>query len=208
MTIMVGQSALALTEADNPSTTTDAAVEAVAVAAQPAIFTPAQQQEAKEAIQVLGNAFGITQEAAAPQGTAATVAGVADKALDMMAGAVGAIAGKIEQVAPQVWGMMIRQQYAKAVGGLIVPTCLFIAFLIIMIVAKNALKKAMSDDEDDGELTVFIICALVISAIVAVISGIIMVVNAKEGVMILINPEYYAIKDLLQMLLAPGSFVQ
>lgn len=50
-----------------------------------------------------------------------TVGDVADKALGLFTNAIGTLSESLKKIAPEVWRIMIRQQYASAAADLITP---------------------------------------------------------------------------------------
>lgn len=212
---------LVLMAATNVPTGYAFAQEAERAPAASAVFTPEQQEEARAALQMLGQAFGVTDDAAAPAKAETkaepkkekkTMADVADKALDAVTNAVATIAGKMEQVAPKVWEVMIVQQYAKAIGFIIVPFGLVIILFIYMFATRYAASKKYPLEEkvifERGDITSYgalWIFTTLIPSILLVCIGIWFFNRAADSVMYVINPDYYAVKDLLQMLLKPGS---
>jgi len=60
-----------------------------------------------------------------------TMAEVSDRALDLLEKSVTSVAAGVEKAAPQVWRVAVRQQYAKAIGPLVLPWGVFISGFII-----------------------------------------------------------------------------
>jgi hypothetical protein len=184
-----------------------------------AVFSPADIREARETLQILAGGFGIElgagQPVAVPTPAPAepapkkSMADVADKALEMSAKLVTSIAGKMEQVAPRVWEVLVRQQYAKAIGELIAPFGLFWGFLIAAFIIRKVWKLSEREKDDcvdmDSMHTWRGIITFILPLIVCVFLGISFFCRFSDSIMYLINPEYYAVRDLLQMLLKPGS---
>jgi len=103
----------------------------------------------------------------------------------------------LKKIAPDVWDIMVRQQYAKAIGEPVVAFALvFIAMLM---------KKYLGSLKVDGDANIARNVGVGASIIGAIISGIVFVYYFSDSIMILINPRYYAIKDLLSLLLNKGS---
>lgn len=130
-----------------------------------------------------------------------TMGDAADKALDMLGGAVGTVADTLKKIGPEVWRIMIIQQYANAARSLAGPIFALIASLIVFFAARKGLtikedEKSYSQDDWRGfkhflkGVTWFApcLCALIVA------------INLSEAVAMLINPEYYALKDLLGLL--------
>ncbi|MFA5358603.1 MAG: hypothetical protein WC310_02135 [Patescibacteria group bacterium] len=172
------------------------------------VFSPEQKGEAKESLKELGEMFGVTTptEKEPPQQTPTTVVGIADKALDMIGNLVGTIAKVVEGVAPEVWEIMVRQQYAKGISLLVVPWGLFLLSIVYMGVIRIFWKKYPDGDDfsEDGSITDkgwrgFI--ATLLPLIILFLDTIWALSRTADAVLMLINPKYYAVQDLLRMLL-------
>lgn len=184
--------------------------------ATPPVFTAEQKQEAKQTLEAVGKALGVqvspSPGAPAGQATGKTVADVLDKGLDLTASAVSKISGMLEQVAPKVWRIFVIQQYAKAISGIIVPWgMVFMCFFYVRLINKH---WTLSEDErkqdifgtdlfttrgTHGFFTRFVPYTL------AVVFGWWGFGRLADAALMAINPEYYAVKDLIQVLLAPGT---
>jgi hypothetical protein len=163
-------------------------------------FTEEERRQALEALQVISKTFG--QQPAVQTPPQKSMADVADKALDISTKYIGQAASIIEKAAPRVWSVMVRQQYAKAFGELVGPVVLFIAFLIITVSVRKL--WVLPTDSDEQGFRTFVTLVLPLFAF-AIISGN-FAYRLSDSIQYLINPEYYAIKDLVQLLLRPGSF--
>lgn len=179
-------------------------------------FTPEERRQALEALRTIGKAFEDRQAPApAPQGK--SMADVADKALDISTKYIGQAASIIEKAAPRVWAVMVRQQYAKAIGEILGP---FLWMLMIPLLAAtvrhfwkprpipenhNCRTEACGGHASSDERACHIAFTLAVPAAGTAIAGAVFIYNLAQSSMYLINPEYYAIKDLVQILLHPGS---
>lgn len=131
-----------------------------------------------------------------------TVAEVLDKALDLVSGSVATIAAGVEKAAPHVWRIMIRQQYANAFGNILLPSLLLVLCIVYYrLISKrwNEPEKEVSDKITNHEAWYFFSRILPIFS--GVVFGIWTAVNLTDSLKIFINPEYYAIKDLITMVL-------
>lgn len=115
---------------------------------------------------------------------------------------VTALKESIVDIAPDLWRIMIRQQYANVVRDFI---WVIILAITVICVGKYVSQKFKEHDSnrknyrcewDVGEaiLTVFGVAAIIVSLIV-------MCVSLTEGISILINPEYYAIKEMINLVI-------
>jgi hypothetical protein len=192
---------------------------APAPSASSGLSTPAGMSEedanaAREDLQALARAMGADVPTPPAQKKPAdapppkkTVADVADKALDMVSGFVTRISQNLEKVAPQVWRIMIRQQYAKAFADVVVP----ITILILLFVIKWKLRKAWPKGswEDNGKdepgENIRALVVIVLPWILISLFGIWLGNRVADSIKYLVNPEYYAVRDLLSLLLNPSN---
>jgi hypothetical protein len=180
-------------------------------------FTEQDKAAAKEDLKKVGELFGIqkTEPATAKQAPAekteskpTTMPQVADKALDMIGNAVGSIASLVQKVAPEVWEIMVRQQYAAALGMLVGPFSFLFITAIYVAMAKRYWKKSENYDADnyfDGDMPsdkgFRALLTTLFPGIMAIIFSGVLAYRLGDAIPMLINPKYYAVKDLLQMLL-------
>jgi hypothetical protein len=166
-------------------------------------------QNVREAAKFLGAAFDVkvkneslkqeAQPADSKEESKKTIADVADKGLDMIKNFVVALSSTLEKMAPKVWTVMVRQQYAKAWSLLVVPWGIFIITLIYRSAVLKVWQLPATSTKDDRD--VHDILTGIIPFIACLITAIWGVINLKDTVLLFMNPEYYAIQDLLRMIL-------
>lgn len=141
------------------------------------------------------------------------VADVADRALSILSGYISSAEQAFKKVAPEVWRIMIRQQYANAIAGPLVPLALIGFFVIFVVVVKRWWPEPKLPERSDKDardeynadwwgrfwITNLIPFALCFSF------GIWASISIAESIQKFINPEYYAFKDLLQIVLNKGG---
>lgn len=129
-----------------------------------------------------------------------TMAEVADKVVTLGARAIAQAADSVEKVAPKVWGVMVRQQYAKAIGDLTVPFVGFVIALVIFVRTKAFRIRVWQNNtlNEDAFMAIAIVAALIAAAFWFAYA-------LSNSVMYLINPEFYAFRDLLVMILNKGQ---
>ena len=170
-------------------------------------------KQIREAAEGLRTVFGIEDPKAdgkkddQKDGQKKTIVDVADKAVDMAGRMVSQAAESIEKVAPEVWRIMIRQQYVKAVSGPILP-CLL---LVVVFAYYNTLRKWCPDPKQqissgDNE-TGFWCFQYPVPLVAGVACGVWACIAFSMSVKYLINPEFYAIRDMLMMILNKGNGV-
>jgi len=118
----------------------------------------------RQDLQALAQAMDVevpvdaSQQAAAPATTAPasppakkTTADVADRALTMVNDLIVSVSAKMQEIAPMIWDVMVRQQYAKAVGDLVVPLGMFSGCLIYWFVMGKTRRNASMKEEADTD---------------------------------------------------------
>lgn len=140
------------------------------------------------------------------------IADVMDKAIDKVSDVVGAMAQAIKNIAPDVWRIMITQQYAKAVADLVVPVVTVLIFIGAFIASRaryNYVVVARADPDNKEEIDsdeVGLMEFLKFASVVAIALACFWLANRiSSTALLLINPEYYAIQDLLRMILNKGQ---
>lgn len=161
-----------------------------------------------ESLSRLADAMNGAQQKRQATGTQAgmSMAEVADKALEMAGTAIAQTVEQLENVAPTVWRVMVRQQYAKAIGDLIPAWGLCLLFLIATTTLRSKQKKDwetegwnQSNDEEGVHGAI-----LVIGGLLMVLSGTFGIYALADSVKYFVNPEFYALKDLILILTGNG----
>ncbi len=178
------------------------------------------QQDAvavKKGVEELGQLFGVEapkketpQQVSPTPTTEKTIAGVMDKAIEKVSDVVGVMAQAINKIAPDVWRIMIKQQYAKAIMNCVVPVGLLLVLFAYMKFIGTYWKPEKEEDqekEDQSEFTewhlrmclvrilpIFLLCC----------AGLWFFNRLSDSIALLINPEFYAIQDFLRMILNKG----
>lgn len=163
----------------------------------------ASANKLKKEVGLLQKVFGIEKESPDNSKGGKKIADVADDALQLTKSLVVSISETLQKVAPNVWRIMIKQQYVKAAYRTIIPwgICL-IFFIYFRTVQKRwVIKTGASQDERS--------CRLAFATIVPVVgclgSGIAGVLCVASAFTLVVNPEFYAIKDLLLIILGSSS---
>ncbi len=114
---------------------------------------------------------------------------------------------QIELVAPDVWKMLVRQQYARALGDFVRPW-----FIVTVIAAYwyffgvKWLKWLIAYGDRGGNEAAMaamfgIIVAVLIPGIAAIWYAFVGIRELSTAITVVSNPGYYAIRDLLALLL-------
>jgi len=129
--------------------------------------------------------------------TASTFAGVADKTVSetfsIIRDSASVVGDTVKKVAPEVWRILILQQYVKAMKNIFVSLMFFLLTYMYYRTINKWYKKPDYDDD------AWIVCCRILPAIAAVLVSIIMIFNIDASIQHLINPEYSAILDLVDM---------
>lgn len=163
----------------------------------------------RQQLNQLGVVFGVDKPAApVKEGEAPkqkNMAEVADRALSMVSGMIASVSQTVEKAAPQVWRIMIMQQYAKALGDIMTP---FLLCLLVVGYYQFAKKKIGQADWSkswyDSDWAKFWF-SLAFPVIFGLWFGIWLSVSLSDSVKYLINPEYYAVRDILIMVMNPSQ---
>ena len=166
------------------------------------------QEKMRLQLQTLAEAFEVSKPEAKveqkKEQPRKTVADVADRALSMVENVTAQLSNTLAKIAPEVWRIMIRQQYAKAAMATIVPFGLIFAILIVVAYIRKYWQPEKREDgsyEDDGEKWGYIWVVRIVPGILLLLDGLWLFNRMSDAIAYLINPEYYAIQDLLRMLL-------
>jgi len=156
----------------------------------------------------------------AAQPPATTMTQVADKALlvaneriDQILNATGNLVGQlskvVQEVAPQIWHIMIKQQYVKAISGLVLPLAL-LGVIITYMVAMNTKFWKKPDDERDGSdaATARIALCWVVPTILSLAFATWSAFALSNSICYAVNPEYYAVRDIMVMITNPESLLE
>lgn len=180
------------------------------------VMSPEDMQKMRDQLAALSKAMGNPDPAAMasakpPENN--NMAKVADKALDMVGNAVATLSNSLSKIAPQVWRIMIIQQYAKAADGIIVPTLLLILLGALTFAVRKGFPSPLpwtntpQDRSWGGDDWVLFWIRTIIPIACFAILGCVWVCYFSDSVKYLINPEYYAIKDILMLLTNPSGVV-
>jgi hypothetical protein len=110
--------------------------------------------------------------------------------VDAIVNAIKPVAEKIGEGAAHLYQVYVRQVYVEGVVCLTVGLPISLAVLVASIyILKSGMKAYQEDGE--GEIRVGVACLLLLISLVSIAAF------ASDGVMRLLNPEYYAIDRIL-----------
>jgi len=162
-------------------------------------FTNADKQELKELLGLLRATVGAEKAESESKGVV-----VADKALTLLEKLITQIATTVEKMAPDVFRIMYRQQIAKAFGNLIVPwLILFVTVLYILLIRR--LWPWEGEDDGSTECGCHIAFTAALPLIICLAMCIWGLIALSNSICYLYNPEYYAIRDLINILMGSAQ---
>jgi len=185
------------------------AISAAAQSEQQKPFTAAEEQKIKEGVSAVVQYIQTQQnlDSNAIAGGKVELVDVVDKALDKFGTAVTLVYTNVEKAAPRVWQIMVWQQYAKAISGILGPLLtLLLIFILYKFINRHWTPKVDETWNDSwGTRTAGFWFRAVFTKAVPLAAGFItcwsLFVQAKASSLLLVNPQYYAIRDLLVLLL-------
>lgn len=116
---------------------------------------------------------------------------IVDKYIDRVGDVIATLASQLKVPAEHVYGVLTKQGFIKGISSL----CALVLSLFMFAFAWNAynINYIKHPHDDQGGYIAFI----VVSIIMVIISG---VCFCAFGLSRIINPEYFAIKELLRMI--------
>ena len=171
------------------------------------VITPEDASKMREQISALTAA--LDGKPPPPKATEKkTMADVADKALDkgieLFTGVVGTVGDALKKIAPDVWRIMIKKQYADAACYIGVPLFMMIVFHMIgkrgKIWFRQIADRTGRHDDETACQTWDVLRAVAMTFV-----GVWLAIALGYSLQLLINPEYYAVKDLLQLVTSSGN---
>ncbi|MFH0873789.1 MAG: hypothetical protein V1846_03030 [Candidatus Komeilibacteria bacterium] len=180
-------------------------------------LTPEDIAQLQKNVTAFAKVLGLADTTTAKSGTRLSMADVADKFLEYSKAAILATVGTIEKVAPHVWAVLVRQQYAKAFSSLAAPVFIFIFLLLFRLWVVRKRKSVTATENDvlvvvngnldpvEIKLTGLGQWANVLALLGMVTAALFVAARIAPAVRLLVNPEYYALRDLILLLLNKGQ---
>lgn len=178
------------------SSSTDLKTATVSTSEKPVAWTNADKQELKDQLGLLRSAFGTEEKSVEAKGAL-----VADKALTLLEKLITQIAGTVEKMAPDVFRIMYKQQIAKAFGDLIIPWLIFFATVLYMLIVRKMWQWPGEFDEMETECVCHILFTAAFPLLLCLATCIWGFIALSHSIQYLYNPEYYAMRDLINILM-------
>jgi TRAP-type C4-dicarboxylate transport system permease small subunit len=119
---------------------------------------------------------------------------VKEKVFEKVTQYIDALAAKLGVAAEHVYGVLVRQQVADGVVGLSIFAFLLVLLVISIYLAIKFISKSENGEDVEGFIAgAFGFAAIIIGAIVLIQVIFFVPSDIKQ----LINPEYYAIREIL-----------
>jgi membrane-associated protease RseP (regulator of RpoE activity) len=112
---------------------------------------------------------------------------------DVKAGIIG-LASALKVGAEHVYMVIVKQQVVNAITNLLIILVLFILCLRLWSIHSSAVKKYGNQWEDYASA----VMPLVATIVLGVLAIIIFIIDSNDIVMGFVNPEYGAMKDILE----------
>lgn len=163
----------------------------------------------------LFNSLEIGKKLEKEQNQPKTVADVLDKSVDLFASYAASLSDIVKKAAPELWRIMLKQQYVKAFTEPLMPLgFMILAFFWYLIPLKvyinkqhGTLKEYLSKKKESYGSQVFregqvayIVLGLVVPGLVFSVFFVSFVYYLSWSIALLINPEYYVLKDIIEMI--------
>ena len=126
--------------------------------------------------------------------TLTNLAQVLDKIVDKTGEGVMFMVEKIQEIAPYAWEIALRQVYAEAIGYALIPSLFLVVAIVIL---RWSLKKYERSDRDYTSDADDVRIGISIGA--GIVSLGFAIPYIAKLVMVLINPNYYAILKIVEM---------
>lgn len=107
------------------------------------------------------------------------------------------LAKQMGVAAEHIYEVIVRQQYVEGISGLIGSGLFFIFAIILMIVSLKSRKRLLNEGYADGsDMIAFRWIGIVISFIIVIVVLFTTIAYLK----MLLNPEFYALKDIMELI--------
>jgi hypothetical protein len=117
-----------------------------------------------------------------------------EKVFEKVTQYIDALAAKLGVAAEHVYGVLVRQQVAEGIVNIIVGTLVLavLIFALMVLIKKVELPRIV----DEFDLLGYVFVAAILLLIIG-LPGSYAVSEISDGIKQVINPEYYAIREIL-----------
>jgi small-conductance mechanosensitive channel len=117
-----------------------------------------------------------------------------EKVFEKVTQYIDALAAKLGVAAEHVYGVLVRQQVAEGIVNIIVGTLVLavLIFALMVLIKKVELPRIV----DEFDLLGYVFVAAILLLIIG-LPGSYAVSEISDGIKHVINPEYYAIREIL-----------
>jgi small-conductance mechanosensitive channel len=119
---------------------------------------------------------------------------VKEKVFEKVTQYIDALAAKLGVAAEHVYGVLVRQQVAEGIVDIVVGTLVLavLIFALMVLIKKVELPRIV----DEFDLLEYVFVAAILLLIIG-LPGSYAVSEISDGIKHVINPEYYAIREIL-----------
>lgn len=117
---------------------------------------------------------------------------------DKIGGFIDELAKQLGVAAEHVYEILVRQQYVDGIGMLVKSGIWIVLFLVVWIAMTKLFYKKWDRIEDDAQFGIGMLSLVL--GIVTVIMTFIIIGDVTLGIKKLLNPEYYALEDIMQFI--------
>jgi small-conductance mechanosensitive channel len=119
---------------------------------------------------------------------------VKEKVFEKVTQYIDALAAKLGVAAEHVYGVLVRQQVAEGIVDIVVGTLVLavLIFALMVLIKKVELPRIV----DEFDLLGYVFVAAILLLIIG-LPGSYAVSEISDGIKHVINPEYYAIREIL-----------
>jgi hypothetical protein len=120
------------------------------------------------------------------------------KLAEKIGGAIEAMAHSLGVASEHVYKLLVHQMFVDGLVGMIQNLLILIFFLLIYLIPLAKMAKYKKSDNYDDDFDVFYYSFLIGGALVMTLVFCIDVDCMVDNLMKMLNPEYYALKEILK----------
>jgi len=117
-----------------------------------------------------------------------------EKVFEKVTQYIDALAAKLGVAAEHVYGVLVRQQVAEGIVDIVVGTLVLTLLAVVLMILYKKYGLPTVEDETDF---MFLLLAAAIPVGLIILAGSYGIEELSTGIKQVINPEYYAIREIL-----------
>lgn len=107
---------------------------------------------------------------------------------------IDTLAIKLGVASEHVYGMLVKQHFTEGFVKIGLGVCVLIIGIVILKFMKKVINKYQRDEEEENEIATIGLTILLMSLLASIV-----IFNVYHGVLRVVNPEYYAIEEVLKL---------